>query len=379
MKILFINHSLEKTGAPMVLYYFLEWIKNNKPQVKTILFSLQDGSLNEMFSSVVDRHVVNAYSSNVVSRTLRLLKRKIGFDKLNKDFVYDSVIKSIAEGESYDVIYLNTVVGIETAIEIKKKNPKTRLIIHVHELADSIRYYAPDLTIQDAWVDEYIAVSNLVKKSLVEKLGIEASKISLVYEFSKFDEISNFNKPINETKIIIGGAGLASERKGIDLFIEVAYWLKNYLDKPFEMHWLGKMDAIAMDKYMRLAEAKGVKEEIKFLGFTNDVASYYLSLDLFLMTSREDPFPLVCIEAANYQVPIFCFKNATGTQEVIEEFNELIIPAFDTEKMAINISKLLENESRYQDIRLGIKEIFKQFQPNNQAPKLWKTLNQNEE
>src|SRR5690606_3494059 len=132
MKILFINHSLEKTGAPMVLYYFLQWLKNNQPTVQTTLFSLQDGSLNQQFSNVVNRHVVNTYNTDFLSRVGRFMKRKLGIDKLNEDYVYDSKLKELLRDESFDLIYMNTVVGLSTVIEIKKHLPMAKVIMHVH-------------------------------------------------------------------------------------------------------------------------------------------------------------------------------------------------------------------------------------------------------
>ncbi len=48
--------------------------------------------------------------------------------------------------------------------------------------------------------------------------------------------------------------------------------------------------------------------------------SFYESIDILLLLSREDPYPLVTLEAANFSVPTICFKNAGGIQEFIEEF-----------------------------------------------------------
>src|SRR5690606_4070884 len=107
------------------------------------------------------------------------------------------------------------------------------------------------------------------------------------------------SKNIQKEKLVLGGAGLVGDRKGVDLFIEVGAWIKKYYNKPFEMSWLGKVDDLVINKYLSIAKSKGVANEIKFLGFTNNVEEFYSSLDIFLMTSREDPFPLVCIEAAN--------------------------------------------------------------------------------
>jgi glycosyltransferase involved in cell wall biosynthesis len=53
----------------------------------------------------------------------------------------------------------------------------------------------------------------------------------------------------------------------------------------------------------------------------------YLSVfDIFALTSREDPYPLVVLEAALLQKPMVCFEKAGGAQDLIETDAGLIVP-----------------------------------------------------
>ena len=49
MRILFISHETTRTGAPLVLLYFLRWLHLHKPDVEVSVLSLKEGDLNQDF------------------------------------------------------------------------------------------------------------------------------------------------------------------------------------------------------------------------------------------------------------------------------------------------------------------------------------------
>jgi glycosyltransferase involved in cell wall biosynthesis len=65
--------------------------------------------------------------------------------------------------------------------------------------------------------------------------------------------------------------------------------------------------------------------------------------DVFALTSREDPYPLVCLEAAALGKPIVCFAGAGGAPEFVEQDCGFVVPYFDVTAMAGRIASLLES------------------------------------
>jgi len=49
------------------------------------------------------------------------------------------------------------------------------------------------------------------------------------------------------------------------------------------------------------------------------MSAYYSACDALFLTSREDPYPTVVLEAMNVGVPVVLFKNSTGFDTVIQE------------------------------------------------------------
>jgi len=56
------------------------------------------------------------------------------------------------------------------------------------------------------------------------------------------------------------------------------------------------------------AELLGIAKYVHFVGARDNIADFYRNSQIFLLTSREDPFPLVSMEAMGYGIPVdrFC-------------------------------------------------------------------------
>jgi len=93
------------------------------------------------------------------------------------------------------------------------------------------------------------------------------------------------------------------------------------------------------------------------------------------LVSREDPFPLVCLEAASLGKPIVCFDKAGGMPEFVEDDCGFIVPYLDTEAMAEKIIELIKNPELRQ--RLGErarKKVKERFDVEVQAPKIFSLI-----
>ena len=75
--------------------------------------------------------------------------------------------------------------------------------------------------------------------------------------------------------------------------------------------------------------------------------------DVFWLTSREDPFPSVVLEAMKYEIPVVAFKNSGGVNTMLDEGRGNLISEFDVEEMA-KVTKQLLSERR-EEVLTGAK------------------------
>jgi glycosyltransferase involved in cell wall biosynthesis len=72
-----------------------------------------------------------------------------------------------------------------------------------------------------------------------------------------------------------------------------------------------------------------LEDVVRFIPSGNDMDSFYQEIDVFLLVSREDPYPLVVLEAASYGKPIICFDNAGGAPEFVQDDAGTVVEYLD--------------------------------------------------
>jgi len=352
-KVLFVSHDATCTGAPILLLNLLSWLKINSDISFQILFR-NDGPLLSEFEPLAPVIDLKRYFKdfNLFQKGLR----RIGFKEFFEKKKEDNLIEKLSQ-EKFNIIYTNTITNGETLELLSKLNCK--VICHVHELEFTIKY----LTGLDKFrktqdqTDYYIAVSDAVKSNLIEKHGIEQEKIGLVYGFTDERENAREKNPntkveirkelgIKESDLIVGASGTTDWRKGPDLFIQLAYATHREIPgDSVHFVWMGGQNhGIEFEKLWYDVKKLGLEETIHFIGHKKNPSDYFMSFDVFTLVSREDPFPLVCLEAASIGLPILCFDKAGGMGEFVEEDCGFVLPYLDIEAMAEKLVLLLKSD-----------------------------------
>jgi glycosyltransferase involved in cell wall biosynthesis len=330
-KIIFISNNASRTGAPYVLLLFLKWLKKENKNIEIDIVFLEGGDLLDDFKEVAN--VCYNYSDILIKQTFINRLYSYALRKINKNNTRKNrYIKNIAN-QSYDIIYANTIATISFATFLKKYcNNQTKLIAHIHELNTTIKAYLPNFKEHIPFIDMFISVSQVVIDHLNSEWEVNPLINHLVYAFSD----KEVQKGVVQKKIFeVGASGLVNSRKGDDLFIQVANYLKiHYPDIKIKFIWIGQIYNKERNSIEADLEKANLKKTVFFVGEQSKPENYYKNFDVFLMTSREDPFPLVCIEVGKSGIPIICFEKATGTAEVLVNGGGFIVPYLDVVAMA---------------------------------------------
>jgi glycosyltransferase involved in cell wall biosynthesis len=364
-KILFISHNASRTGAPLVLLLFLKWLQKEEKKVTVDLVFLSGGDLMADFSKVSQ----NCYDLAKIKKNKSYMHKVYSYVLKKMNINSDSLLKNIAKNK-YDIIYANTIVTIPLATKLKgfsKNNPK--LIVHVHELNTVIKEYLPSFKDFIPHIDQFISDSKMVMKNLNDTWGINPQLNQLVYEFSdRKVQKGNQNKVCFE----VGASGLVHWRKGDDLFIQVANYIKlRYPEVKIKFTWVGHISKGQRNIIEADLEKANLKNTVFFVGEQNEPEHYFKNFDVFLMTSREEPLGIVCIEVGKAGIPIICFENATGTSEMLINGGGFVVPYIDIVSMAEKLILYYNDEAlRNRDGELN-KVNFSLFTSEIMGPKLY--------
>lgn len=343
-RILFISHDASRTGAPLILLHFIKWLRNRRDIWQLDILLLGRGKIEKEFNEVS----FQLFDFTNAQRPLRLPEMlaektlgKIGIIGLNRE---ERLYKQMREN-NYDLIYANSIVSLPIGVRLKKMIPRAKLLVHVHELNTIIKMSVPNLNELKQEVDKFIAVSEPVKENLIENWSVNPEKIALVHEFAVVEcNISKLKKTNRE--FIVGSSGSVHWRKGSDVFLMVAsYIFKNFPEVDIKFRWIGSTAGMTeiVEEDIRKLNLNG---KVEFSGEVRNPGSDYMEFDLFLLTSREDPFPLVCIEMAALEKPIICFEKASGTANFILKGGGYVVPYLDIEAMAEKIIYYYKNPER---------------------------------
>ncbi len=137
--------------------------------------------------------------------------------------------------------------------------------------------------------------------------------------------------------------GRLHDNKAFDVLIEALARV------PDAYLWLAGEgpDRLGLEK---LAEKKGVKPRIRFLGWREDTAALLATCDLFVCPSRHEPLGNVVVEAWAHKVPVVA-ADSLGPGVLIENgVNGVLVPTNDAASLATAIRETLNDNSRRANI-----------------------------
>ncbi len=272
-----------------------------------------------------------------------------------------SVVASVIGSElDFDIIHAHDWLTYPAGMAAKSMSGKP-LVIHVHatDFDRSGGNVNPAVyEIEKAGMiaaDRIITVSNLTRKIVIEKYGIDPSKVFTVYnavEPIAEKENLNVSKPFDEK--IVTFLGRITMQKGPEYFIEVAHRvLQKMKNVRFVMAGSGDM----LNKMVARAAKLGITDRFHFTGFLGgeDVYRMYYMSDVYVMPSVSEPFGITPLEAMQSNVPVI-ISHQSGVAEILH--HAVKVDFWDIEAMADAIYGILNYPSLYTTFsNLGKSEV----------------------
>jgi glycosyltransferase involved in cell wall biosynthesis len=374
-KILFIGHYANRTGASIVLLNFLKWLKSNTQEQFELIVGRGKG-LIEDYEAICPTTHLGLDAESLYEKIIRKITGKTKLERLN--------LARFCNQKHIGLIYSNTIVNGDILELISKSN--IPIISHIHEMELIWRLGKENAQKTVKYSKEFISASESVSKFLTDKLGVKSDKITKVYEFIEPVVLSDEDYKrkridvrkslkVSDDDILVVSSGTVDLRKGADLFIQVASRaLKR--KKNLKFAWVGMYNDIWLQHLTAIdARNSGISESVRFLGEKTNPTDYFTAADIFLLTSREDPFPLVCLENASLGNPIICFEKSGSIPELVGDDGGCVVPYLDVEAMAAAVINLADDpilrRGRGENIR---KRVLNNFTVDKQAPVIYDIL-----
>ena len=227
----------------------------------------------------------------------------------------------------FDIAVCNTSVTGDLVPELSECGIK--VVSLIHELPNLISEYKLQSHIDNIanHADHVLFPSEIVERGFASFSDGDNAKRHIrpqgTYKTINFSETSrrDIRKDLgmsDDEKLVLN-VGYADLRKGFDLFLQTAMQMVDQ-DKSVHFAWAGKL-APEMQRWVA-SSITGTEYEnnIHLVGFTDRMADYYSACDCLYLSSREDPYPTVVLEAMNVGVPVVLYRNATGFDKLMKRY-----------------------------------------------------------
>lgn len=275
-------------------------------------------------------------------------------------------LKFLQKTSKLKCVIINSIVGYPVLDAAHTLNIPTVFLIH--EFSEYIR---PSGMMTNAAIlsDIVVLPAEIIKKSLLKEfvrftnykgtpLNLRISpqgKLPIIpCTFGENLDTAKLYKKIGvsdseNTKIVVG-AGYTQIRKGVDLFLLVARYIKKLYKQPCKFVWVGDgfdPDAdLAYSVYLKNElDHSGLEDDFTFLEHQKNLDTIFSISDVFCLPARLDPFPNVIIDALSHDLHVACFENGTGSAEFLKKYNAncTVVDLPDVYAMAEGIVQYFES------------------------------------
>lgn len=338
-----VSHHAERTGAAIVLRDLAVAGAFDDFDFEFLLMS--GGPLGSDFAAVAPSSNVGFTPGSALSRVAHRLPA-VARERLRSRVERRSVRRAV---HGAGLLYLNTALAGRVLAAAPRRPPL--VVSHIHELAGWLDH-DPVATGAALSADVVIAVSEPVREELVKR-GVQSEVITVVHGAIPTDRWpvpdaadrahARAAQGVDDGTLTVVAAGTVDHRKGADLFVAAAAELAAVVDCRFI--WCGKATDEAFAARLRAeVDHKGLGGVVTFLGEVERPLLAYHAADAFLLASREDPFPLVCLEAAATGLPVVVYSGAGGMGSFVEDDAGIVVSEASGHAFAGALRRLHEDD-----------------------------------
>lgn len=209
-------------------------------------------------------------------------------------------------------------------------------------------------------IDRIIAVSEGVRRDILDVSGIQPERISVVRNpvlTPRLHELAQHPVPhpwLAEPDIpVILGAGRLTLQKDFPTLIRAFARLRT--ERRCRLIILG--DGRQKEKLNSLAQELGISNDIDLPGFTDNPYAYMANVALFVLSSRWEGSPNVLTEAMTLGTPVVSTDCPSGPDEILHGGRIApLVPVGDWQSLAAAMAQVLNHPPASDSLRRAVRE-----------------------
>ncbi len=307
-KIIVVVHDLHQHGAQYLSLNIVSKLHTEFGyDVATI--ACGNGVLEDRFCDYGP--LLHAERNKTSEKTLRTMVRTLASEGYTKAIANSSasgwIVPYLSEAgiESIGLVHelpkIVELMGLGVGLHAFENHSK-----HVVFASPTVRDQTAEEVLGHGWSHPVIQPQGLYKRDgTIDLKEKDSARLRLCKEMG-----------LRENARFVVGVGYGDRRKGVDIFCRWAV-AAACLDPNLHFIWVGglsdEMDAVRREILSGNPEAAS---NLHFVGFRNDTGNFYTAASVFVLTSREDPFPTTVMEALDAGTPVFMVSGTSGVEDL---------------------------------------------------------------
>lgn len=262
----------------------------------------------------MDSFGITVYTAAAMGELYERLRHKEHFFALSRTNHKNNInlLKRIVLELQIDIMHANSLRMALYAIVVKRMVKRKLHIVYTKHNVTMLETKVPWLftKIVNRCIDQVITVSDYEKQQLL-RLGVQSSIIHTIYNGVDLQQFS-FSKKQNSSIKKIGILARLSEEKNHGLFLKIA---KELAHEPNLSFYIAG-DGPEHEHIQALCKKLHLEDRVHLLGEVKQPEEFIKSMDLLLLTSKREVFPMVILEAMAIGTPVLSI-NIGGIKEAI--------------------------------------------------------------
>ncbi len=326
-------------------------------RIVNIILTSQNGGAEQVFFDYISvlkslNHQVLAitkedapYAKDVLDLGVEVKKIKNSFG--DHDFLAVKKIKQILNDFKADAVIAH--IGrsmVLTRKAIKQIKDKKIFLVAVNHSMNVKRSIGADLVFS---VNKEIFYRTFELRQPHDKTFVISNAIDISDSIEEVDELDLARK----SKITIGAMSRLDDKKGVDYLVRAIEKLRNF-DQKITLKIAG--EGFFKKDLENLVNDLKINDRVEFCGWIKDKKAFFKSIDIFCLTSTEETFGLVLLEAMKYRKPIIA-TSTHGAKEVIrDEIDGLLIDLNPRNSLDKNIAKAIKKMVENKELQNSLVE-----------------------
>lgn len=200
--------------------------------------------------------------------------------------------------------------------------------------------------------DHIIAVSNVIRDQFVALVPDSQPKLKVIYNGVDPDEFRTADAPSlharaafgwSEQNMIVGTVSRLAPEKGVRYFVEAAAIVSREFPSA---RFLVAGEGEERRELEREIERLEIGDWVCLAGFREDVPQLLSGMDVFVLASLEEAFPISILEAMAAARPVVATEVGGVREAVIDGETGFVVPPRDAGALARAVSELLRDENK---------------------------------